>query len=104
MDFLLSCLLLDCISRFLRLGLEFERTVEGQPTSRLLRPFSTLSLLLGLSDTWSSLLVISIVFSRFSLWFLLPLLLRLLLDRLSRFLRLGLGFERTVEGQPTGRL
>ena len=55
MDFLFSYLLLDCVSRFLRPGLESERTVEGQPTGRLLRPFSNLSLLLRLSKIRSSL-------------------------------------------------
>src|SRR2546421_10220596 len=72
MGFLLSCLLLDCVSRFLRLGLEFERTVEGQPTGRLLRPFSTLSLLLRLSKIWSSLPLVAIVLSRSGSRFLLP--------------------------------
>src|ERR1700722_11077745 len=73
MDFLLSCLLLDCISCFLRLGLEFERTVEGQPTGRLLRPSSTLSLLLRLSKIRSSLPLVTLVLSRSGSRFLLPI-------------------------------
>src|SRR5271154_3933808 len=72
MEFLLSCLLLDCFSCFLRLGLEFERSVEGQPTGRLLGPFSTLSLLLRLSKIRSSLPLVTIVLSRSGSRVLLP--------------------------------